>query len=286
MKKSFTLIEILVVIVVIGVLSAFILVGMSSISSKANITKGQVFSNSMRNSLLLNLISEWKMDGNGNDSWGTNPGATSTTTTITSGCVKDSCLSFNGTDSYMQMADSQALRMTTGGTISTWIYPKTSGEGTLGRIIDKSTTTAGGNGYRLLTYTNNRIYFQINEGTSLNTFINSMMYNQWQLVTVIFNGSGRKIYVNGIDKTNTGGGETALPPDVIGVVTIGNRANNTDYSYDGYIDEVSVYNTVFSTSQIQEKYYSGLNRLLSNNSINKEEFIERISLLRSFVGEN
>jgi prepilin-type N-terminal cleavage/methylation domain-containing protein len=43
MNKSFTLIEILVVIVVIGVLSAFILVGMSSITSSANIAKSQAF---------------------------------------------------------------------------------------------------------------------------------------------------------------------------------------------------------------------------------------------------
>ncbi len=82
MSKSFTLIEILVVIVVIGVLSAFILVGMSSISSKANIAKSQVFINSIDNSLLTSRVAYWKLDeGAGtttSDSWGVSLGTLGT----------------------------------------------------------------------------------------------------------------------------------------------------------------------------------------------------------------
>ncbi|MFA6374475.1 MAG: prepilin-type N-terminal cleavage/methylation domain-containing protein, partial [Candidatus Paceibacterota bacterium] len=40
MNKSFTLIEILVVIVIIGILSAFIIVSMAGVSDKATIAKG------------------------------------------------------------------------------------------------------------------------------------------------------------------------------------------------------------------------------------------------------
>jgi len=57
MNKSFTLIEILVVIVVIGILSAFVLVGMSSITSSANIAKVQAFINSMDNAIIRKSIS-------------------------------------------------------------------------------------------------------------------------------------------------------------------------------------------------------------------------------------
>jgi len=73
MSNSFTLIEILVVIVIIGILSAFILVGMSSITNSANIAKGKAFADSTRNSLLGNLKAEIKLDeGTGQnigDSW-------------------------------------------------------------------------------------------------------------------------------------------------------------------------------------------------------------------------
>ena len=78
MSKSFTLIEILVVIVIIGILSAFIIVSMVGVSDKARIAKSQAFANSLRNSLLINLVSEWKLnDGSGttaSDSWSANTG--------------------------------------------------------------------------------------------------------------------------------------------------------------------------------------------------------------------
>jgi len=48
-EKSFTLIEILVVIVVTGILSSFVLVGMSSITNDARIAKVKAFANSVRN---------------------------------------------------------------------------------------------------------------------------------------------------------------------------------------------------------------------------------------------
>jgi prepilin-type N-terminal cleavage/methylation domain-containing protein len=63
--SAFTLIELLVVIAIIGILSALIIVGMSSTTQKATIAKAQVFSNSLRNSLMNNLISEWKFNGSG-----------------------------------------------------------------------------------------------------------------------------------------------------------------------------------------------------------------------------
>jgi len=60
MKKSFTLIEILVVIVIIGILSAFIIVSMSGVSQKATIAKGQAFANSLKNALMIT----WSLNGN------------------------------------------------------------------------------------------------------------------------------------------------------------------------------------------------------------------------------
>jgi prepilin-type N-terminal cleavage/methylation domain-containing protein len=72
--KAFTLIELLVVIAIIGILSGLIVVTMSGVTAKATIAKGQVFSNSLRNALMLNLAAEYRLDGNANDSWGSNNG--------------------------------------------------------------------------------------------------------------------------------------------------------------------------------------------------------------------
>lgn len=73
-KKSFTLIELLVVIVIIGILAGVIMISTSSSIDKANVAKSKVFAESIKNNLLLSLISEWNFeDGAGNiisDSWG------------------------------------------------------------------------------------------------------------------------------------------------------------------------------------------------------------------------
>ena len=62
-NKSFTLIELLVVIVIIGILAGVIMISTSFSIDQANITKGKVFANSLRNSLITNLVSEWNLEG-------------------------------------------------------------------------------------------------------------------------------------------------------------------------------------------------------------------------------
>ena len=287
LKQAFTLIELLVVIAIIGILSALIVILMSGVTQKATIAKAQVFSNSLRNSLMMNLIAEYKLDENGNDSWGNHAVATISSSTTYASCPQGSCYSFNGTDSYIQLADAVELRMTTGGTISAWIYPKSLGESSAGRIIDKSTGAYGNSGYALsLSASTNKFYFTVDQITVSGNYTyasdNSVILNQWQLITVSFSGSGRKLYVNGVDVTASGGSVTILPPNTSGTISIGNRAGNIDRTFDGYIDEVRIYNAVIPTSQIKEQYYSGLNSLLSSNSITFEEYISRIDSLAKF----
>ncbi|MFA5431487.1 MAG: LamG-like jellyroll fold domain-containing protein [Candidatus Paceibacterota bacterium] len=121
-KQAFTLIELLVVIAIIGILSGLIVVSMSSVTQKANIAKAQVFSNSLRNSLMANIVTEWKFDGltiDGSaasdndvlDTWGgTNNGNVSLSLLANrpivkrdSNCVSGSCLYFDGAD-YVTIA--------------------------------------------------------------------------------------------------------------------------------------------------------------------------------------
>jgi prepilin-type N-terminal cleavage/methylation domain-containing protein len=132
-EKSFTLIEILVVIVVVGILSSFILVGMSSITSDANIAKGKAFANSLKNSLLMNLVSEWKLDETSGstsyDSWSQNNG-TVTGATITTDCVSGKCLEFDGIDNRISYSISFAnikIRTIHGpSTLELWFKPSSS----------------------------------------------------------------------------------------------------------------------------------------------------------------
>ncbi|MFA5013093.1 MAG: LamG-like jellyroll fold domain-containing protein [Candidatus Paceibacterota bacterium] len=271
---AFTLIELLIVIAIIGILSALIIVGMNNATQKATIAKAQVFSNSLRNSLMSGLFAEYKLDGNASDTWGTHTAGTISGASSYASCIQNTCYSFDSDDDYIELADVADLRMITGGTISVWIYPKSYGEGTLGRIIDKSSSGDSGlGGYTFRNSSLNRLLFVINDGTNTLTQQNVITYNQWQLVTTTFNDSGRKIYVNGIDKTASGGNETDLPPDSTGIVVrIGNSAYGTTRTFDGYIDDVQIYNQVIPTSQIQQNYYAGLNKLFANRGVEISEY--------------
>ncbi|MFA5714716.1 MAG: LamG domain-containing protein [Candidatus Paceibacterota bacterium] len=293
-KKAFTLIELLVVIAIIGILSGLIIVTMNGMTNKANIAKAQVFSNSLRSTLMMRTIAQYTFDditdydpatkiinstgGNIPDSWSDNEGRAYNNPILKDGndCISDKCVSFDGADDYIELPDSPDLRLTTGGTISAWIYPKSLGE-SAGRLIDKGVDLSMTNGYGIFIGANNYISMKVNAvATQTVSSNNSVTFNQWQLVTITFNNYGRKIYINGIDKTSSGGTQTALPPNVAGSTRIGQRAGATDRTFDGLIDDIRIYNATIPTSQIKEQYYAGLNSLLNSGRINKEEYQNRL----------
>ncbi|MFA5431278.1 MAG: type II secretion system protein [Candidatus Paceibacterota bacterium] len=111
LKTAFTLIELLVVIAIIGILSGLIVVSMSGVTEKANIAKSQVFSNSLRNSLMINTVSQYNFNDISDakigtnpvaadikDSWGSNNGTSVGGNPIIRGgsdCVTGKCMEFN-----------------------------------------------------------------------------------------------------------------------------------------------------------------------------------------------
>ena len=273
MNRSFTLIEILVVIVVIGILSAFVLVGMSSITNNANITKSKAFSNSLRNSLLNNLVSEWKLNGNANDSWGTNNGAWSgpigSNTTANwrpeSECVSGQCLHFDGTDDYILTTFNPSNYLTTGSpfTISVWVY-----------VTDKTT-----NRNIIATTSTPRFYLRSNDGavglgsvSILDCY--SLDEDVWQNLVVVFTGTQIKSFVNVDIKTiKSYTGDGAFPNEAM-------RISISTLPFSGLIDELSIYNKELLISRIEQNYFIGLNELYKNKTITQVEYLERIAELK------
>lgn len=158
-------------------------------------------------------------------------------------------MNFNGTTSYVEIPDSPTMRMTQGGTILAWIKANSLGESDNGRIIDKSSALGSVNGYLLMIAGTNNIYFQINGGTFLISSNNAVPFSTHKLVAITF-GANRKVYVNAVDVTASGGSETALPPNVSGAVRIGNRAGATDRTFDGQISLPRIYNRVLSATEL------------------------------------
>lgn len=163
-------------------------------------------------------------------------------------------LTFDGANSYMEISDNPALRMNGSGTITAWINPRGYGGSNYGRIVDKSTSTGAANGYHFFFTTSNYLVFNVNAGSQTASSTNSVTLNQWNFVAVTFSSAGRTIYVNGVDVTSSGGSVTTLPPNIAGVVAIGNRAGATDRTFNGTIDDVHFYNRVLSPTEIELLY--------------------------------
>ncbi len=283
-SKSFTLIEILVVIVVIGILSAFILIGTSSIISSANITKGKAFSDSLRNSLLMNLFSEWKLDlgTTGNtvlasevlDSWSDKNANSIVSDPIVregSDCFDGKCLEFDANDyvhfsSYNVSFDEISIEfwMKDLGSVNLW-YDY------LELYIDGSTRIS----FELSSVSPKRI-LAVNRINGVNYDSSNMdIGSGFNHYAGVFSKSGnyRRSYNNGkLAQPIVGwpGGYTSSD------IRIGNTASNVFI-----MDTVRIYNSALSTSQIENNYYIGLNKLFKNKNICLKEFKIKIGELRN-----
>ena len=287
LKQAFTLIELLVVIAIIGILSGLIVVAMGGMTQKASIAKAKIFSNSLRNSLMMNIAGEWKLDETSgtiaNDTWGGNnngalTGFTDTTagygdsSTNTSGwmssynCVSGTCLKFS--DSSITCANSPSLKITTTITISAWV--KTTSASGNQMILEKS--PAGSNGYNLLS-TNGKLEGRIYPSSIASTA--TISDGVWHHVAMSNQNiiNGWSLYVDGVNVLQQNG---AAILDNDQPLYIGRRGGNSLPFY-GSIDDVRVYNSAMPTSQIKEQYYAGLNSLLANGNINLKEYSERIN---------
>lgn len=125
MNKSFTLIEILAVVLIMGILSSFIVVHLDSVGGLFKDRKGIAFSNFIKNSLLMNLVSEWKLDGDSSDSWFINNGTMNNFLgdpwKTGTDCIIGPCLSFDGEDDWVDCGSDPSLNFYDEITVEAWI---------------------------------------------------------------------------------------------------------------------------------------------------------------------
>ena len=285
-KQAFTLIELLVVIAIIGILSGLIVVSMGGMTQKATIAKAQVFSNSLRNSLMLNLVSEWKFDGvtgtvgstlvDGTtvaDSWSANNGTTYGGPVLKSGsdCVSGQCLSFDGVDDYFSVNNSTNIKSAFGTesfTIGLWL--KTTQSGVVSELLWRYDPG-------FLLRLNSIVNFYAFDGTTtINpSTIKNVNDGFWHYVVLVRDKSISKVtYFLDAAKDNSIN-DTTNDFSNNNMLFFGRRYNYSWYS--GFIDDIRIYNSATPISQIKEQYFAGLNSLLVNGSISKTEYKNRIN---------
>jgi len=296
-RLAFTLIELLVVIAIIGILSGLIVVAMGGVTTKANIAKAQIFSNSLKNSLMMNIVGEWKFDSiTGTigspladetavaDSWSTNNGKTSGGPTLKSGtdCVSGQCLSFDGGD-YVDIGSDASLQITTTGTLSVWIKTTAVGVDQGLQVINKryanadcSPTVRVSNGTTgiVLVSADCSGYCSSASGTT------NIKDGNWHYIVGTFSNGTINIYVDGkLDGTGSWDGRSLSNTTSKWYIGYHKAWNNY---YTGLIDEVRIFNAAIPTSQVKEQYYAGLNRLLSSRGITLGEYRQRAGEIASY----
>ena len=296
--KSFTLIELLVVIVIIGILAGVIMISTSSSIDKASIAKSKVFEESIQNNLAANMVSRWTLDEiiNTNktpDQWGSNTGTLTGVNGLpilqTNGCISNNCLLFDGTDDYVDFGNNSSLWIKTDDyTISLWAkftnlnaadYETMIRTGLIG-------TGAGGPGYwifRNLGTNELALSFSDGSATRISGVLSPSNYlklNIWYNVVVVFDRDlVVEAYINGT-KTEQSVNISSQQGSVnhFENLKIGSYSS-TSGRLKGLMDDVRLYNSKLSSSQIKQNYIAGLNSLISTGTISKKEYDEEVNNL-------
>lgn len=179
------------------------------------------------------------------------------------------CNYFNGTSDYIDIPHNGAelgANLPNGFTLSAWIFPESLGEGNLGRIMDKSTNTGGDGGFYWRLLTDTKLQFRLNAGTAADSGNIANLFKIWSHVLVTISATQRcTFYINGVQ---TGVANINLVQGISAITTttkmrIGNVAGGTNYTFDGGIREVKMWNRVLTQTEITADY----NNIVSTNGL-------------------
>ncbi len=155
---------------------------------------------------------------------------------------------FNGTNAWVTVNDAASLRLTTGMTLSAWVYP-TSVNGYETVLLKERGTTG-------LTYA---LYSADDTGRPPAGYVyrngdqsvvgpSTLPLNAWSHLAVTYNASALRLFVNGVQVATRN--QTGAMPTTAGPLRIGGNSVWGEY-YNGLIDEVRVYNNALTQGEVQ-----------------------------------
>lgn len=286
--KSFTLIELLVVIAIVGILAGILILSMTNATDQATIAKAKVFSSSMRNSMANSIISEWKFEGPTNpeetataqdvqDSWGNNNSNIILYGTpkikATNECVIGKCIFFNGTTDYITLGTGGAnLQTYTNLSLEFWVNSNAS----------KSQAVMAQWTPWIVFITNNksRLYIKDTTGADISTSSETQIpTNKWSHVAITFDRTNNKAiyYLNG-KEDGIKYFANSIAPSTNQRFQLGGYAYVSTF-FSGKIDELRIYDSAITISQIKQRYLAGLHQLFAKNLITKKYLDSRITEL-------
>ena len=205
-----------------------------------------------------NLVSRWafETEDDAEDLVGGNDGTLYNSPTWTTGIVDSYCYNFNGVDQYINVSSPVGVSLTDNFSISFWASPSTSGLSTQ-RVLSHGSTSSEdgyevcvGNGtISLITYTS----------ASGVTSYCSQLDNDGgdHHIAITKDDTTVSFYIDNDYYVNEGDNPQGTISGSTTALRIGGYVSNTDYCFDGKIDDIRIYSRAITSGEVSELYLTG-----------------------------
>jgi hypothetical protein len=164
-------------------------------------------------------------------------------------------LNFNGTSSYVGMANNSVLALTGDLTISAWVNTATlTGNHTIfGKYYLEEYSLQVNSGVPNFYQGDGTHYDNLNANTTL-------VANQWHQITVVRNTASKKIFIYNDGNLDVAAGGLSYTYDPVAgsrIAAIGQRSTAGGIFWNGSIDDVRIYNRALSSTEVGDLYRMG-----------------------------
>jgi type II secretory pathway pseudopilin PulG len=172
-------------------------------------------------------------------------------------CKAGGCLSFDGSDDYVEVGNPASLAITGPLTITAWARVMQGG-GTYKLIVSRGKWDNGGytmgwhagsnpgTAYGFARKNDNTTYAWANSSSVLSL-------GTWNFIAYVYDGDTVKIYANG-GSTTYPSGNTPSIYNAAKNVNLGRESGTSSYAFNGYMDDVRIYNRALSMAEISSLY--------------------------------
>jgi hypothetical protein len=203
-------------------------------------------------SLNKDLVAYYPFDDNANDESGNNHhgivhGATLTTDRFGN---ENSAYSFNGVDTYIDLANTDTLNMFSGFTLTAWVNftDNNYNGGSIGGSIVSKHINYYPNGFTMSVY-NSNVYLATNNSSYFISTSETYNDGTWHLFTGVYNGTSLSIYVDGVLKVSDSASYTTGNDMNIRI-----GADSELSFFNGKIDDVRIWDRALSKNEILSLY--------------------------------
>ena len=200
-----------------------------------------------------------------------------------------SAVTFDGTNDWIEISDDNSLDGMSQFTFEAWVYD-TANDAQPRGIASKRVAASNQVAWGVFKYTSGFVNFDIGSDRTASNV--ALPTGRWVHLVVTYNasapsGSRKKFYYDGVLVTTTSGPSSM--PSTSSNLHIGILNANYSYGWQGFIDEVKIYNRTLDDSEILQNYKSNFFKQDANTWVfqaNQTNLTDGYYDYRAFAGDN